>query len=249
MKPSYSALPVVCSDLEVKLDHLPRHLSPLSDSDFPLLNGSNSFATRPKLKRPTTTLLSFKAVVFSRIPRPLRFGLLAVAAIVTTAATLLNMGTLPVAIGFGAMYLLVAIRIEIQIDPRRRTYVWRDGIFPLSASRRGPLEDFKRVTIQGHETIYDANAFDDAGHPIPPARITITYTVSIEWSKRIGARPFILLRTHNFAKAAAVTQELAQAAEVPVVEDAELQKLREELGPAAYDERIVVPALKAGKAG
>lgn len=185
-------------------------------------------------------------VVYTRIPRNLRLGIVALAATATTVLSLTGASHETLAVGFGVIALALAIRSELRLDTARRTYFWCDGIWPIMPSRRGTFDDFARVTIEARESesLNESNEY---------FRVGIVFTIYLDWSPHVGARPFTIATVRKlenaattacaegFRKAARIADEFARQADIPVVEGADLRKLRPEFGPAPYDDRILVP--------
>jgi hypothetical protein len=156
---------------------------------------------------------------------------LALAAVLTTIVSLTGLPEL-VPVGFVIMGLALASRREVRLDPERRRYFWRDGVWPLMATRRGSFDDIRWISVGATYTVDSENR----------QGTIYVYSVSIVWSPDLAVRPYDLLtNATDFTRAAEVAREISTALDIQVVEGSELRKLRPELGPTPYDSRILIP--------
>lgn len=130
------------------------------------------------------------------------------------------------------MYFTLAFRKELILDTTKRTYVWRDGIWPLMGSRRGSFDDLRWVAIDAYEIPSEYGP-----KPSPEAE----FLILLAWKPIVGSRPYLAKKSLDFAEAARLADALAKAADIPVVENVTLKELRPKLGAAAYDTRILIP--------
>ena len=173
-------------------------------------------------------------MVFSPFPRSLRLLLLALVTAGTTAISVIGLPFVFVALGYVGMYVVLAIRNELILDTAKRTYTWRDGIWPLMGSRRGSFDDFRWVKIEARDVLTEA-ANDPAQTPF------VEFSVHLVWNAAVGSRPYHVAKSLNFTIAAQLAADLAQATDTSVIENPTLRGLRSKTGPAPYDARVVVP--------
>ncbi|MGV3614355.1 MAG: hypothetical protein ACO1SV_03375 [Fimbriimonas sp.] len=178
-----------------------------------------------------------KGVVYTRYPRTMRMALAAGGAIMATLASLfLPANAFPVTfLGLATMAFALAVRQEVRLDARNRSYLSIDGLWPFMAVRSGPFEDFRRVYIDAQNTL--GNSLGSAHS------LTHTYYVTLHWGPDAPTLPLSVASTESFEFAAQSALELAEIVGAPVVEGREMRRLRSEIGPTIYD-RCLMPAVE-----
>ncbi|MGV3614356.1 MAG: hypothetical protein ACO1SV_03380 [Fimbriimonas sp.] len=173
-------------------------------------------------------------MVYAQYPRPWRMAIAGLGATLATGASLVGAAAAPLAYaGLGIMTLALAVRRELILDPKTRTYRWLDGIWPLMPSRTGTFDDLRWVQIDAYETTVESST--------TTYQTVITYTITLTWKRNVATIPWPIAKTPDFEAAGKAALELAKFADIPVVETSEMKRLRPENTAAAYDPRLAVP--------
>ncbi len=173
-------------------------------------------------------------IVFAAFPRRMRMGLAGCAAVVATLGSLFwtpHSGLVQCSVVF--MVVVLALRMELQLDLRTRRFRRLDGAWPLMSRREGSFEEFRCLRVSMRETVTHS---DFAG----VQTIARTYTAEIAWRRDSPASPWTVASGSNFEDLSARVASLADHLDLPVIETYELRDLRPELGPAAYDPRLTL---------